>query len=153
MACLAIAISMVALLTPLALPPEDSAEVMPDATRVEPSQALPSSPRPGPSRAQLEQLAALDLRQPLQPAAKTVTAATSAQLNLQLVGTVMEGDQSAALLQGQDGVVQICVVGQSVEIAGATVVVTQVDWGSVRLLHAGTPVELSLPVAPEQGEP
>jgi hypothetical protein len=112
-----------------------------------------------PSLEQLQRLASMKLRQPLydpeptqaQKQAKQTQPSHShqpdAQLTLRLVGTVQEPGHSMAMFQTQDGTIELCAQGHSVENGGdqAVVKVTRVEHRKVVVQYNGQSHELSLP--------
>ncbi len=126
-----------------------------------PADATAPATRPGrqedrggaPSLADLKRLAAIDLRRPLfdEPTAGEASEqapAPPAPLPVSLIGIADEPGHSMAIFQTSKGGIKVCAEGQSVEADGVTVKVLEIDRGTVTVLHAGAPRELSLPPQP-----
>lgn len=123
---------------------------------VEPAIAAAAAQTVAPRRLTLEELrevCGLDLRRPLSevpPATgDAAVAPPPVAITVRLVGTAQEHGHSVAMFQKQDGTLEVCAQGQSIEDGGVSIRVMLVEAARVMVNVAGVMCELSMPPVEE----
>jgi len=151
--CGAVVVLVAGCLLPVRVPRTDAVD--PDVKPVRAADDTQSNVARSVDLNDLQRLCAMPLRRPLFDAPKPqATRTTTAQpvtqpMTARLVGIALEPGYSVALFQKQDGTMAICAVGESFKDGSADVTVKQVTATQVTVHHAGRPLQLPVPVPPD----